>query len=143
MEIASDEAQRVLKLIGDGIEEGREFVIEQAPLVVQEIVTYGRVFHTMLVCLGLAIGVLAIRAGMRFVQKVKVFICVGRGEGEVTAQRIREMDYQVPGIFMWLISLTVLVSTAITLLCVNFPAMCQAWWAPRLYVLETLIGLAS
>jgi len=43
--MTSHEAERVLKLLADSLEEGKEFVLEQAPDIAREIVTRGLVVH--------------------------------------------------------------------------------------------------
>ena len=62
-EKTSEQLASFLKLVNESLQSGKDFVLEQAPLVVQEMVAFGRVWHgicalfgAVLVCCGLFVA---------------------------------------------------------------------------------------
>lgn len=53
-EIHPDEAERLIGLLADSLEQGHAFVIEEMPQVVQEMILFYRATNTALACLLLA-----------------------------------------------------------------------------------------
>lgn len=117
-----------LSRLREATDAGASFALEQAPLIVQEKVAYGRVVLTSWTVLLLAASMLSAYVVWRHIR---------------TAQVKRGEDYDFiddthPGVII-----PFSIATALTLatgLGVATDAA-QVWFAPRLYVLEWLAGL--
>jgi uncharacterized membrane protein YjdF len=98
---------------------GASFALEQAPLIIQEKVLYGRAFHTavaVLVVLTFVVAFLALRRAVK-----------GNGDNVMANAVAGGAGFSVFISFcagdMW------------------FPQVFQVWFAPRIYVIEWLAGL--
>mgnify|MGYP007100171410 CR=1 FL=1 len=104
-------ADDLLKFILTGLEQGKEFAVEQAPLVVKEVITWGIVSS--------AIGV-AIGCGLLIFAVVALRICVKQSNEN----------------WGFAAFMTGLPGTLTTLF--FLPIMLKAIYAPRLYLLDQL-----
>jgi hypothetical protein len=96
--------------------QGKDFVLEQAPLVVREAIAYGRAVETWYVVISL-IGLV-------------VFYYI--------AQKLYRHDNTEMMPFP-------LIGCCVSLaaLCINVPDMLMAWFAPRIYVVNWLMDMIS
>jgi len=99
-----------------------DFVLEQAPLVIQELILWKRVEHT----LWLAISIVLLIALAFFVWKNVVKISSIISEGDDPFPRV--MCTAVGGVVSLIIGLEMLFS--------NLTPCLQVWLAPRLYLIE-------
>ena len=117
---AEQSVAELLTYIKDGIESGGEFVMEQAPLLVQEIVLYGRVKWTVFCFALMSIVAFAVYSWVR------------RGTIYKAYENADDDDSFFP---------RMLVSSVAGLMAAGFlfpsaESLIRAWLAPRLYVLE-------
>ena len=68
----ADDAEKILKLIADSLEQGRDFVVAQAPDVVQEIVTWNRWSNTVGAVTCLVLALIAARLFYKFYKLAKL-----------------------------------------------------------------------
>ena len=106
------------------VKEAKEFATEQAPLLAQEIVTYGRVSSGLGFLLGLGLIATCVVCCSRLVKH--------------RAKWNEDVDVRLPiyagvAIASGIISIPAIIESA-------FPLM-QSMFAPRLYVIEKLSGL--
>jgi hypothetical protein len=120
----NDELQKqladYLAAIASSAKAGSQFVIEQAPLVVQEKIAYGRVVDTCWLVFFVAATVALVWLGL------KVW---------------RMDECEPPAIVLWLVAAFVGVLSMVQL-----NETFQVWFAPRLYIIEwvtALIGKVS
>jgi hypothetical protein len=104
---------------------GASFVLEQAPLIVQEKVAYGRVMHTASVVAFLLLAVAATYVALRFYK-------AGQEDDW-------ENILHVLGFMLAAIAVPASFASAIE----SFGPCVMAWFAPRLYVLEWLAGIVK
>jgi hypothetical protein len=115
-----------LSKIREGAEAAGSFVLEQAPLVVQEKVMFGRVFHTVETML-LAVAFVAL-----------VYGCWKFGN------MARRNDFGEAGWFVPAVACTIAgIATFHEGVYYALPQALKVWFAPRLYVLEWLTGLVK
>lgn len=110
-------ADELLKFALDGLEAGKEFAMEQAPLVVQEVVKWGIIEHTLWIVIGL---------GVTFTMVV------------LLRKSLKFMPVEEGPLFL-LPTIGLVVSVIIV--CVNMFVVAKAYFAPRLYLLEQLRSL--
>jgi len=138
MEIKENVAE-ILSFVKDGLSDSYNFVLEQAPLLIQEIILYGRVKETitcsLLILVMIVIGVIGSKLA-KAVKKIE----------EEDEQRKIEAGERSEGVFFWLVPHVVAGGICIVPF-VNFlrhlDTCLKAWFAPRLYLIEyvsTLIG---
>ena len=118
-----DQLNRFMDNMNSAIEGGADFVLEQAPLVVQEIVVWGRVEHTTWVVLSVAMMTTAILV----FKKKGLPYCATLDNS--TGNR------DIATAFSWLAFVIVTVISS-TVFAVNLTHCLKAWFAPRLYVIE-------
>lgn len=116
------EAAKLLADLREVLEAGSKFILEQAPPLAKEIVTYGRIMHLVWVAVGflilLSIYKLAPRVKKSWDELDDAFIGVGG-----------MIYFLVGGI------------TAIALILTNIQDAFKAWVAPRLYLLDYIGSL--
>jgi hypothetical protein len=112
-----------LKAIATTAEKGAGFVIEQAPLVVQEKIAYGRVVETATLVAALA-GAVALYRFTRW----------------SWTQAVAD-DFDNPLYFLGGIVGAVGVTVAAIGSVGQFNAVAMVWFAPRLYILEWALSL--
>jgi len=107
-----------LKSIATTAQAGAAFVVEQAPLVVQEKIAYGRAVET--------VALLAWLVG--------VVVCARSGRAAWAAAE--KDDYDNP--FYIFGGLAAVIGLVVSVLFVfgQFAAVAKVWFAPRLYILE-------
>jgi hypothetical protein len=52
----TEDAERIVRLLADSLEQGKEFALAQAPDVVQQLVLLERTVHTAMACLLIAVA---------------------------------------------------------------------------------------
>ena len=121
----TNEAARLLEDLRLLLEKGGQFVLEQAPPLAREIVTYGRVANTTSLAICLTIVAVCLHFWFKRVPKIlsdkeKLSHC-----GELYGRHVAQMIAH--GLFG--------VVFSILAFCEMFDAI-KAWFAPRLYLLE-------
>lgn len=122
-----------LKAILATAKDGAAFVADQAPLVVQEKIAYGRAYETtfiVLFMLGIVVGgTLAVRAARRL--------------PAYEALSYHEKDGQCFAIFPPLIGGGAMALWGVMGFGMNIGTTLQVWFAPRLYILEWALSLVK
>ena len=121
--------QKLSELVGylaDSVKDGGEFVKEQAPLAAQELVAFGRAYHTSVVCLAIV-----------FVVAYLCLVlprCVGA---------MKQLESELVFGFGLILSLAGAIASVFAgiALCHNFQPMLMAYFAPRLFILDYVKGL--
>ena len=126
MDIDKTEADRLLALIADSIEEGKEFVLDQAPGIAQEIVLYGRTIETFQLVLILLAGAFGL-------------YCIFRA---FTAKTDRKWDTVVDSDFpiaiFWGLAAILPCTIGVVGIIEEAPDCMMAWFMPKLYILHFL-----
>ncbi len=122
--IDSSEANRLLKLLADSLEQGKEFVLTQAPEVVQQLILWKRAEHTAWVCMGLVGMVVMYFVGRR----CYAWLVENNRRGE-------------PGEWPCLLGIPSAALLFLGLLLFNIAPCLQVWLAPKVYLLEYLAKL--
>lgn len=117
-----------LATMRDAAQQGANFAIEQAPLIVREKVAYGRVRHTAMIGIEIVLLVVVTYWLVRAVKRALVY---------------EPVDHLDDGILPWVICVppAILVTILVISFMETFPYAVQVWFAPRLYVIEWLAGL--
>jgi len=130
MDLKSEQAERVLKLLGDSLEGGKEFVLREAPDVVQQLIVWKRVESVAVISALLSLSLLALlvsRAAHRIFNDERL---VADSEKAGFACVVALMAY--------LACLSFLISA----ICGGIGYL-QVWLAPKVYVLEYCTKLLS
>lgn len=115
-----------LKMLVDSLQGGKDFVIEQSPLLVQEIVSFGRAKHTILLSLA-ALSLVAFAWCVRkYWRPIDNFM-----DGLTADDACGTFVGIVVGSLVW-------IGVSIGVFCSNFVPSLEAWFAPRLYVLHQI-----
>jgi hypothetical protein len=117
------EAAAILTWLKGIAEETGDFVIDQAPLVAQEAIAYGRVWHTMM---SIAAVLLLVTV------TVIVWWCARKVSKLYTPTSSEEIPYAVGGIM----SLVAGIIVGFPLLAGHAHLAVKAWVAPRIYLIE-------
>lgn len=105
------------------IKQGTDFIKDQAPLYVQELITYHCVLYTSLVIFGV-IGVII------------ALILLKKGSKYTSYQDIdKQMSYFIPSMIIGVISLFFIG--------LNFSLMLKTWLAPRVFIMDYLMHLVG
>ena len=105
------------------IKQGTDFIKDQAPLYIQELVTYHCVLYTSLVIFGV-IGVII------------ALILLKKGSKYTSYQDIdKQMSYFIPSMIIGVISLFFIG--------LNFSLMLKTWLAPRVFIMDYLMHLVG
>ena len=125
---------RFLGNMNSAIEAGTDLAVEQFPLVVQDIITWGRLYHT-----GCLAFVLAAVIGLCWYWKTRGIAIAKKAIAE-------EEECVIPG-FQVMIALafaTIIVFTVGGCVVETHLSLClKAWFVPRLYVIEYISNLIS
>jgi hypothetical protein len=121
-----EQIARFLTKANDAVEKGSEFVVEQAPLVIQEMITFGRACHTGAVLAGL-LGLLAVYL---FVKKKAEPIMSVKGRATTDLEDFTLIAGSIASLVLSVVS--------IATICCNVEQTIKVWFAPRLYILEKL-----
>lgn len=128
----NEEAKKIaleyLQKLLQGLEKGVDFAGEQIPLVLQEIVAYGRFYST--ICIVAAVIVLIVGA---FIYK-KIW---NYSEDLVDGDKY---PIRIIGGFVFSIAVGI---PFFGLICNNFDKFAKSWVAPRLYLIEYLHELVK
>lgn len=124
-ELDTDTLNRFLKMLLDGLEQGKDFVNEQAPLAVQELIAWKRFWFTALCVASLLLSLAAWKLAWFFKDKF---------------DKKPAFDRDAEGIGTTFSFITSAVS-----LLVFFPMSVywasMVWFAPRLYVIEYITSM--
>ena len=123
-----------LKAIASTAQQGASFVMEQAPLVVQEKIALGRVTLTAWMVLCVVACVPLVRFGMSHWGRARA-ICKEQGDAYYR-------DEEVPHGLAGGLSVACGCACVIAALALIEP-VATVWFAPRLYILEWAMGLVS
>ena len=113
--------EQILNYIHNGIKNAGDFVVEQTPLLVQEILTYNLIFHGSLVGIGIFIAVMLISLTLYFWPKIN-----WKDVDQV-------MILMFGNLFGW--------ATSIVLILINVFTVIKIIFAPRLYLIEYVSDL--
>ena len=119
-----ESAGELLELITKGVEKGGDVLSEQAPLLLQEVIMYGRVWHTTCSVFWLIVSMLAITLSVRIVKKLKPDLA--SSDGGI------EMLFFFLGLVCLFLSSIFIQSCKVTIM---------AWCSPRLYILHEISEL--
>lgn len=111
---------KVLKLIADSLEQGKDFALEQAPLIVQELIAWKRVELTAKFLIAIAVllvGLFFARLLLKYSNKW---------------YNADEPEKLMPCAFISIMGILIGAMTTAALM----SSTLQVWLAPRLYVLE-------
>jgi hypothetical protein len=123
MEAEKKEAlDRALKLLVDSLEQGKELAQDQLPVIVNEIVAWGRASTTATVLGGVALGVLTWLAW----------------RGAIGRKTIEWWDNEDPNCIFPIVGFCVSPLISVLIVCVNTSTCLMAWFAPRVYVIQEL-----
>jgi len=135
MDVSKSEAERLLKFLNETFEEGKQFVIEQAPSVLRELVVWKRTEHTVL-------AVLSLLASL-----VCVYVLWRCCRWTMTRQKDFWNDDSVPNVLSAIGHMVGIIGGfigSIAFLHGMIPqakASFQVWMAPRIYLIEYLTSL--
>lgn len=110
------------------VKQGADFVKEQAPLYVQEVISYGiwvSIFEMILCILGFVGGVFGL---------VKIVKYLNTGEYDTDFIGVLSMGF---------LALVALIIFCIVAFCVDMENLIQATVAPRVYVVEKLMSICK
>lgn len=124
-EETTDQLTRFMDNLNSAMEGGADFILEQAPLVIQEIVIWGRIEHTAWVVLSMAM----MTAAVLFLKKKVMPYCAAVEDAPYGNNQ--EFCY----VASFLVFAIVMVICATTF-AINLTPCLKAWFAPRLYVIE-------
>lgn len=127
----NEETTKQLNEFLSKLNDGGDIILEQAPLFIQEIVTYGRGVHTAAFLAGIVLAFSTAAASTWFFKR--------SNEAGSRGNQDAGTGLGVAGIFSVIIGGA--VSAVLTFS--NFDAMVQVWLAPRLYVVEYLAKLVN
>ena len=126
MKMKTDDAERILKLLADSLESGKEFAIAEAPEVVQQLLLWKRwelsLTPVLFVVFAAITGTLALRY-------FRLSCPPNTGSSD-------ELVY----ILGWPISAVACMCSTCCALCA-MPAALQIWLAPKVFLLEYAAGL--
>lgn len=112
---------QIIAYLHEGVKTAGDFVVEQTPLLVQEILTYNLIYHGSLMGLGIFIAVMMISLTLRFWPKIDW------DDGD------HVMSFLIGSIAGWGLSLGLIFCNIFVVIKIIF--------APRLYLLEYISGL--
>jgi hypothetical protein len=138
-EIKSEQAERLLKVIADGMEEGKEFVVGQAPDVVQELILWGRVTSVCWVSLMLLLAAVCFLVFRWFKRRWDGLPEKERWQSANTySSSLYPHDYGVG----WVVALSVGWVWVLTAVIMAIESL-QVWLAPKVYVVEYLADVVK
>ena len=114
-----NEAIEIIKFLKETLMQSKDFTLEQAPLVAQEIVLYGRVYYLLIVMISI---ILCFISMYLFKKGVKI------GEDE-------DKDGEV---CLYIVGAICIMFGSVTGMVTHFHYMILSWTAPRLYIIEHL-----
>ena len=113
--------EEILNYIHNGIKNAGDFVVEQTPLLIQEILTYNLIFHGSLVGVGVFIIFVAICFSLYFIRKID-----WKDDNHV-------IPFVIFNAFVWFVSLCLVFK--------NIFVVVKIYFAPRIYLLEYVSDL--
>ncbi len=123
----SNEAERLLKIIADNLEQGKEFVVEQAPDVLQQLILWQKVESLLALCFCAClflIGTLVFYKNIKIINKAKTIDDVASSVIIVTLSGV--------------VSIFSFVFIPVTI-----QAYLVVWIAPKVFIIEYLAGLTG
>lgn len=124
-----NEVQELLQYLKDTIRSGEAFVLEQAPLVAQEILTWGILVSSVGLVLGIGVLVLAFTLHL-----------IGLEEKE--GSRLREDLYEVNG-GGWMLIVSIISILGFITSIIHFMQLMKVLFAPRLYLIDAITKMIS
>lgn len=133
MAIESQQAERELKIIADSLEQGKDFVLTQAPDVVQQLIAWKRAETAICIVLGLAMiaGCVLIIRGLR--RSYREAVSAGRQE---------DLTFMLPAVLFGACAI-VLAVLGCAVIASNVAMCLQVWLAPKVFILEYLGRIAT
>lgn len=125
MDVEISEAERLLKLLTDSIEQGKNFAIEQAPDVIQQLIAYGRCYYTVSLIIATIVTLTFLCLAFLFKRASDKVIKQGNSadsEGWIVASVIS--------------AIVTLISGGVC--CHLIERVLMTWVAPKLYAIEYL-----
>ena len=113
--------EQILNYLQEGVETAGSFVVEQTPLLIQEILTYNLIFHGILVGFGILIAVTLI--------SITLYVLPKLDRNNVD----QVMTFIIGNLLGW--------GASIALIFCNVFAAIKIYFAPRLYLLEYVSDL--
>ena len=123
----SNEAERLLKIIADNLEQGKEFVVEQAPDVLQQLILWQRVESLLALCFCIClflIGTLVFYKNIKIINKADKI-------DDVASNVIICITSSFISIFSF-ISIPIAIQTYLVV-----------WIAPKVFIIEYLAKLTN
>ncbi len=135
-ELSKEQIERILKFLADDIQSGRDFVMEQAPLVVQEYLTWVTWYHGIwVVCCLIAVAVVAPLG----THALKRFIAEANSHNEGSAEKLEAEGAATISGFVVIVA----VALGGGFGCYNAICLIKVLVAPRIVILEYLSKLAG
>lgn len=129
----SEQAERILKTIADSLEEGKGFVVDQAPDVVQQLVVWGRARSAIAVAIPLVVALAFFVAGRQYRRKWNL----------LTPDRKWDKDDWPHQYGAAWVSAKIVGWLLVLIAALNTMSHLQVWLAPKLYALEYLFKIAK
>lgn len=129
----SEQAERILRTIADSLEEGKGFVVDQAPDVVQQLILWGRVESVLGLVIPLVVALPFFVVARRCHKKWNLLEAADKWDKD---------DWPKDLGIIWIVAN--LVGWVIVLISISVAASnLQVWLAPKVYALEYLFKIAK
>jgi len=115
-----ESASELMQLVTQTTKQGIDFASEQAPLLFQEILVFGRVYYTCALLSGVLLGIVSLGC--------MAYILRQKEEGEIKCLKM-------------ILPVILGATPALIIVCANFAGFIEVWFAPRLYILDQIKGL--
>jgi len=118
-------ADRTWKLILDAVEAGKDFALEQAPMIAQEIVVWKRFWHTAMLAVCIIAVAVCVRLGKRWAPHIKS----ENSPDDVAPYFIGTLLCMIGGVAACIGAAN------------SFYYASMVWFAPRVYLVEYLTDI--
>jgi len=109
-----EKAMSALSTIIDDVGKIREFTIEQAPDVIQQLILFNRIEYSMYIAMNIVFGII---------------LCI-------IAKKVIKSDLIEEGLFFTWLGLIICGAVSIGLFCDNVEPFLKVWIAPKIWLLE-------
>lgn len=124
----TEQVAALLEYVGSAVERTDSFVVEQTPLVVQDLVAFGRVYSASLLLVSVAGIVLCIVLFKTAMQKYRKFNDADFDSAEEAVL--------ISAVVFLLCGSALLLAFSLVVFCTNLDSLTKSWFAPRLYILD-------